>query len=198
MNIAKMIKEKRSKLGISYRQLSEQSGVSHTYIRDIEQERYAPSFENAAKICTALDLDMKDVIIQTYQAHIRLALFELIEISQKYNADIPYEDWVKTNLPLQPLGIDKTKLQDAAFEIITNMYQENRSQTAENKLELMKKIAKSQHDPIAYNVLPDLMESVSMFAKARGVYETKKEVNAFTKNLVKSALKQKGVDDSAE
>lgn len=193
-----MIKEKRSKLGISYRQLSEQSGVSHTYIRDIEQERYAPSFENAAKICTALDLDMKDVIIQTYQAHIRLALFELIEISQKYNADILYEDWVKTNLPLQPLGIDKTKLQDAAFEIITDMYQENRSKTAENKLKLMKEIAKSQHDPIAYNVLPDLMESVSMFAKARGVYETKKEVNAFTKNLVKSALKQKGVDDSAE
>lgn len=198
MNIAKMIKEKRSQLGMSYRQLSEQSGVSHTYIRDLEQEKYAPSFENAAKICTALDLDMKDAIIQTYQAHIRLTLFELIEICQRYNVDIPYEDWVKTNLPLQPLGIDKTKLQDAAFEIVTDMYQENRSNTAENKLILIKEIAKNQHDQIAYDVLPDLMEAVNVFARARGIYETNKKVNIFAKSLIESALKEKGVDDSAE
>ncbi len=43
--IGEFLKEKRNQAGLSLRQASRLSGVSHTHIRDIEQGSSVPSFE---------------------------------------------------------------------------------------------------------------------------------------------------------
>jgi len=47
--LGRFIKEKREAMGLSLRDASRLSGVSHTHIRDIEEGRSIPSFEMVKK-----------------------------------------------------------------------------------------------------------------------------------------------------
>jgi len=47
------MKEKREAMGLSLRDASRLSGVSHTHIRDIEEGRGTPSFEMVMKFLKA-------------------------------------------------------------------------------------------------------------------------------------------------
>ena len=51
--LGEFMREKRKAMGLSLRDASKLSGVSHTHIRDIEEERSIPSFEMVMKFLKA-------------------------------------------------------------------------------------------------------------------------------------------------
>lgn len=50
------IKEKRERLGISQKELTEKVGISQSFLCDIEQGRSKPSIDTAIKIAQALNV----------------------------------------------------------------------------------------------------------------------------------------------
>ena len=56
MNLGEKIREKRKHMRMTQKALSEQSGVSLSFISDIEKGRTSPSIATMLKICEALDL----------------------------------------------------------------------------------------------------------------------------------------------
>ena len=66
-NMGAFMKEKREGLGLSLREASKLSGVSHTHIRDIEDGRSVPSFEMVMKflraygVAIAVFLERRDI-----------------------------------------------------------------------------------------------------------------------------------------
>jgi len=63
--LGKFMKEKRGAMGLSLRDASSLSGVSHTHIRDIEDGRSIPSFEMVMKFLKAYMLDIGEFLKQT-------------------------------------------------------------------------------------------------------------------------------------
>jgi len=59
------MKEKREAMGLSLRDASRLSGVSHTHIRDIEDGRSIPSFEMVMKFLKAYMVDIEEFLRQT-------------------------------------------------------------------------------------------------------------------------------------
>ena len=59
------MKEKRAAMGLSLRDASRLSGVSHTHIRDIEEGRSTPSFEMVMKFLKAYMVDIGEFLSQT-------------------------------------------------------------------------------------------------------------------------------------
>ena len=59
------MKERRAAMGLSLRDASRLSGVSHTHIRDIEEGRSTPSFEMVMKFLKAYMVDMGEFLRQT-------------------------------------------------------------------------------------------------------------------------------------
>jgi len=59
------MKEKRESMGLSLRDASRFSGVSHTHIRDIEDERSIPSFEMVMKFLKAYTVDIREFLQET-------------------------------------------------------------------------------------------------------------------------------------
>ena len=59
------MKEKREAMGLSLRDASRLSGVSHTHIRDIEEGRSIPSFEMVMKFLKAYMVDIGEFLRQT-------------------------------------------------------------------------------------------------------------------------------------
>ena len=59
------IKEKREAMGLSLRDTSRLSGISHTHIRDIEDGRSIPSFEMVMKLLKAYMVDIEEFLKQT-------------------------------------------------------------------------------------------------------------------------------------
>jgi len=59
------LKEKREGLGLSLREASKLSGVSHTHIRDIEDGRSAPSFEMVMKFLSAYGVGIEVFLRET-------------------------------------------------------------------------------------------------------------------------------------
>lgn len=185
MNISEMIQSRRKQLGLSLRELSERTKVSHTYIRDVENGKYAPSFDNALKLSKELDLDLKQMVIETYQSQLRQTLFQLIETCHKFELSIPYEQWVKSNLPIQPLSQESTKIHDAAFEIASLLYQEKRRHVLENKLALLKTLAENADEKLIYDILPQIINTISISSKVHGIPSTRKKVATFIDELNK-------------
>lgn len=56
-----IMRKARKKKGVSYRELAEIVGVTGTYCRYIERGQYAPTWIIWFRICTALDIDIKEV-----------------------------------------------------------------------------------------------------------------------------------------
>ncbi len=59
------MKEKRGDRGLSLREASRLSGVSHTHIRDIEDGRSIPSFAMVMRFLKAYTVDMEDFLRET-------------------------------------------------------------------------------------------------------------------------------------
>jgi len=59
------MKEKREAMGLSLRDASRLSGVSHTHIRDIEEGRSIPSFEMVMKLLKAYTVGIEEFLKQT-------------------------------------------------------------------------------------------------------------------------------------
>jgi len=59
------MREKREAMGLSLRNASKLSGVSHTHIRDIEQGRSTPSFEMVMRFLKAYMVDVEEFLRQT-------------------------------------------------------------------------------------------------------------------------------------
>ena len=59
------MKEKREAMGLSLRDASKLSGVSHTHIRDIEDGRSTPSFEMVMKFLKAYMVDIRSTVVTT-------------------------------------------------------------------------------------------------------------------------------------
>ncbi len=63
--IGRFMKEKRGSRGLSLREASRLSGVSHTHIRDIEDGRSIPSFAMVMRFLKAYTVDMEDFLRET-------------------------------------------------------------------------------------------------------------------------------------
>ena len=55
------IKEIRTKKGLTQKQLSELSGVSSSYIGDLERNEKIPSIITICKLANALEVDIKEL-----------------------------------------------------------------------------------------------------------------------------------------
>jgi SOS-response transcriptional repressor LexA len=62
--LGRFMKEKREAMGLSLRDASKLSGISHTHIRDIEQGRSTPSFEMVMKFLKAYMVDVEEFLRQ--------------------------------------------------------------------------------------------------------------------------------------
>jgi SOS-response transcriptional repressor LexA len=63
--LGEFMSEKRKAMGLSLRDASKLSGVSHTHIRDIEEQRSIPSFEMVMKFLKAYMVDIGEFLKQT-------------------------------------------------------------------------------------------------------------------------------------
>ena len=63
--LGKFMKEKRGAMGLSLRDASKLSGISHTHIRDIEDGRSIPSFEMVMKFLKAYTVGIEEFLKQT-------------------------------------------------------------------------------------------------------------------------------------
>lgn len=163
MSLSKMLVERRNELAISLRDLSEQTGLSHTFIRDIEKEKYAPSLQNAVKLAVALDLNLQEVIIKTFQFRQRQALMELLTVCHEHHVEIPYSNWVRSSLPIEPLCSTGSRLHDAALQVSQALYQEADSTTAAKKLSCISEIASAAHEDVVYDILPTVANTLNVW-----------------------------------
>lgn len=62
IGIGKRIRDKRKRKAIKQNQLAILSGISNTFLSDIENERTIPSLITYVKICQALKIDLNDLI----------------------------------------------------------------------------------------------------------------------------------------
>lgn len=56
MSVRHMIKQRRHKLELSLREVGEKTGLSTSYICDLEKGRVSPSLSSYIKLCRALDV----------------------------------------------------------------------------------------------------------------------------------------------
>lgn len=56
MSVKHMIKQRRHKLELSLREVGEKTGLSTSYISDLERGRVSPSLPSYIKLCRALDV----------------------------------------------------------------------------------------------------------------------------------------------
>lgn len=94
MNLGEKIREKRKRMDMTQKALSERSGVSVTFISDIEKGRTSPSIATMLKICEALDLP-------AYMLFLDEKGTEVMEHHQSYSALEPYlkdyDSWPSTD-----------------------------------------------------------------------------------------------------
>ncbi|MDE6729060.1 MAG: helix-turn-helix domain-containing protein [Oscillospiraceae bacterium] len=55
------IKAKRKQKHITQEELSELAGITDVYLRDLERGSYTATWVICLKICTALDIDIRDI-----------------------------------------------------------------------------------------------------------------------------------------
>lgn len=56
-----MIKAKRKQKKLTQEELSELAGITDVYLRDLERGSYTATWVICLRICTALDIDLKDI-----------------------------------------------------------------------------------------------------------------------------------------
>lgn len=56
-----LIKAKRKQKKLTQEELSELAGITDVYLRDLERGSYTATWVICLRICTALDIDIKDI-----------------------------------------------------------------------------------------------------------------------------------------
>ncbi|WP_338463060.1 helix-turn-helix domain-containing protein [Brevibacillus borstelensis] len=174
------LRSRRNELNLTLRQLAEKTGVSHTHISEIENGKCAPSFETTMKLAKSLDMNPNSIVVDTYQSQLRQMLLEFIKVCHENNIRIPYEQWVRTNLPLQPLSLDENIVHDVSLEIATKLYQQADKSTAELKLALIKQLLETKTDASVIQLLINLIQPLYQAELLLG----KITVNAETKKFI--------------
>lgn len=59
--LGEQIKAKRKQKHITQEELSELAGITDVYLRDLERGSYTATWVICLKICTALDIDIRDI-----------------------------------------------------------------------------------------------------------------------------------------
>lgn len=60
--LARRVKARREELGLSYRQLTENSDLHFTWVQQLETRTRNPSLTNLLKLAKALEIDVADLI----------------------------------------------------------------------------------------------------------------------------------------
>ncbi|MBA9085967.1 transcriptional regulator with XRE-family HTH domain [Fontibacillus solani] len=168
MDIAELIKINRKKMELSYRELAEKTGISHTYIRDVENNKYAPSLENAQKLATELGLDMKEIIVLTFQAQTRLTMIEMMSACYKYNIKIPYDLWLKAGLPLQSLNQEDTNVHDAIMNVAVSLMSTENAHGLASQSSLLNELMAIEHNDSTTSALLNFFFYVQIVSKRKG------------------------------
>ena len=64
-DLGEFLKDKRLSIGLSLREASRQSGVSHTHIRDVENRRSVPSFDMVMKFLKVYRVNIEEFLQKT-------------------------------------------------------------------------------------------------------------------------------------
>lgn len=193
MKLSKELRNRRNELNLTLRQLAEKTGVSHTHISEIENGKCAPSFDTTMKLAKAMEMNPNSIIVETYQSQLRHILLEFIKVCHENNVRIPYEEWVKTNLPLQPLSLDENIVFDASLEIATKLYQQADKSTADAKLALIKQLIETNADASVIQLLINLLEPLNQAVLLLGKITINRETNKFIEEL--NRLQQNAVNN---
>ncbi|MGF9911575.1 helix-turn-helix transcriptional regulator [Paenibacillus ehimensis] len=183
MNIADLIKSKRVKMELSYRELSEKTGVSHTYIRDVETGKYAPSFGNAEKLANVLGIEMEQIVLLTYQAQFRQSLFDLISTCHKYNIKIPYDKWLETSLPLQPLNREDTVIHDFAMSTLNRLHNIADQSELSDRIKLLSELSSLQYNHQIFSCISDILHMITVTLLKSGNNQTEDMLEQISKVL---------------
>lgn len=183
MNLSQELRNRRNELNLTLRQLAEKTGISHTHISEIENEKCVPSFDTAMKLAKALDINPNSIIVDTYQKQLRNILLEFIKVCHENNVRIPYEEWVKTNLPLQPLSLNENIIFDASLEIATKLYQQADKSSADAKLALIQQLIETDANASVIQLLINLIEPLNQAVLLLGKITVNKETNKFIEEL---------------
>lgn len=183
MNIADLIKSKRVKMELSYRELSEKTGVSHTYIRDVETGKYAPSFENAEKLANVLGIEMEQIVLLTYQAQFRQSLFDLISTCHKYNVKMPYDKWLETSLPLQPLNREDTMIHDFAMSTLNRLHNIADQHELTDRIKLLTELSSLQYNHQIFSCISDILHMITVTLLKSGNDQTEDMLEQISKVL---------------
>jgi transcriptional regulator with XRE-family HTH domain len=185
MNIADLIKSKRVKMELSYRELSEKTGVSHTYIRDVETGKYAPSFENAEKLANVLGIEMEQIVLLTYQAQFRQSLFDLISTCHRYNVKMPYDKWLETSLPLQPLNREDTMIHDFAMSTLNRLHNIADQHELTDRIKLLTELSSLQYNHQIFSCISDILHMITVTLLKLGNDQTEDMLEQISKILEK-------------
>lgn len=113
MTIGQWIKEEREKAGLSIRQLAEKSGISLSYLSQIERDLKNPSIDILIKIGKTLDIPMVGKYLGAWKNEESKLINQLIELQLKrYNIESFRYDSI----------VDESK--KAIEEILNNMVKE--------------------------------------------------------------------------
>lgn len=179
-----LLKSKRKELGLSFRELSELTGLSHTYIRDIEMGKYSPSFENALKLSGVLDINPKEFIIKTYKSMFKQTLIDLIDICQKYRVDLSYNEWVAAGFPIEPLSNSLgSQLHKLAGEIAEMLYQEKNENLYSIKTSFIKEIGSPVYNYVDLSETLELLHLINKSFKIQGLPNTYRVLADFKNKL---------------
>ena len=89
-DLGEFLKLKRLSIGLSLREASRQSGVSHTHIRDVEDSRSVPSFSMVMKFLKVYRIDIEEFLKKTGY------LPDNVEISSSRDAKrVPVISWTQ-------------------------------------------------------------------------------------------------------
>ncbi|MFL0363154.1 helix-turn-helix domain-containing protein [Pseudobacillus sp. 179-B 2D1 NHS] len=174
MSISKMISQRREELKLSYRELGERIGISHTYIRDVEKEKFVPSFEKVIQIANGLDLPLEKVIIETYRDQVKNLLLEMINLSYDHHINLSFNDWLQGGLPIKPLNSEETAIKDFALEMAQLLYKEEDTEYAELKMKVIKLIANDKYAKYVISILEELLLKMVAIKEAKGREGVKK------------------------
>lgn len=86
-----LIKSQRDKKGYSLRQLAKATGVSHTYLSDIEKGKFAVSLDVGLAICEVLDIDIEVCIHYIYEIEHERLVKHIEEVCDEWYDKIPME-----------------------------------------------------------------------------------------------------------
>lgn len=113
MTIGQWIKEEREKAGLSIRKLSEKSGISLSYLSQIERDLKNPSIDILIKIGKTLDIPMVGKYLGAWKNEESKLIEQLIELQLKrYNIELFRYDSI----------VDESKRE--IEEILNNMVKE--------------------------------------------------------------------------